>query len=488
MSILQAIILGIIQGLTEFLPISSSAHLVLAPYFLNWHFPVEQIFPFDVIVQLGTLLAVIIYFHQDLWAILKHFARGIIHLKPFETSEARMGWFLILATIPAGVVGLLIKKQVEAAFNSPLATGLFLLVTAAFLLLADWLGKRTRSSEDINWLDALVAGLFQAVAIFPGISRSGSTIAGGMLRGLDRPTAARFSFLMSVPVMLAAGLLSILDLRSMPGLGSFLLPLGLGFAAAALVGYFSIRWLIGFLGKHSLRGFAFYCIAVAVLTVGFWFFIDPQAGEASAVTYPQTYQVQLSSSLHWLGPYLNTCMLQRPQAGIIVHEVPSAQFDPQFTGISLRWGAPAEFSGRSYQLGSDSIVVIANPSNPATGLSYGQMVQIFNGQKKDWKVWTIPDGDDSLKIFEKDLLGTALTNPAALIAPDSAAVVSAVSSDPQAIGFVPNRMVNSSVKVLPISAGNSTPPAEPVLATLPGQPDGFQQAWLYCLQSALGGH
>ncbi len=269
MNLFQALILGIVQGLTEFLPISSSAHLVLVPYFLGWDktIPVEQIFPFGVLVQLGTLLAVIVYFWKDLWAILKAWFDGILRRKPFESAEARMGWYIILATIPAGIFGLLIKKQVEAAFNSPAATGLFLLVTAAFLVAAEIFGKSKRSLASIGWLDALVMGLFQAAAIFPGVSRSGSTITGGMLRGLDRPSAARFSFIMSIPIMLAAGILSLGDLSGLSTLQTFLPSLLVGFVAAAIFGFLSIRWLLNFLRTKPLIGFSIYCALLGIITL-----------------------------------------------------------------------------------------------------------------------------------------------------------------------------------------------------------------------------
>jgi undecaprenyl-diphosphatase len=267
MSILQAFILGIVQGLTEFLPISSSAHLVLVPFFLGWKIPADQEFPFDVLVQLGTLLAVIIYFRKDLWAIIVAFIQGLIQRKPFAEFDSRMGWYLILATIPASIIGLLIKDQVEAAFGSPVATGVFLFVTAFFLLLAEQIGKRTRPLESLTWKDALWVGIWQIISLFPGVSRSGSTIAGGMTRNLTRPAAARFSFLMMVPVMLAAGLLTTLDLLKVPNLSSFLPVMAIGFITAAIVGYIAIRWLLSFLVSHSLRWFAVYCIIVGAITL-----------------------------------------------------------------------------------------------------------------------------------------------------------------------------------------------------------------------------
>ncbi len=199
MSMLQAIILGIIQGLTEFLPVSSSAHLVLVPFFFGWSLPADQAFAFDVLVQMGTLLAVIVYFRKDLLQIVVGFLQGIIQRRPFGSPQANMGWYLILATIPAGIFGLLVKDKVEAAFQSPVATALFLLGTAAILFISEWIGKRTRPLESLTWKDALWIGCAQAISIFPGISRSGSTIAGGLLRNIERKSAARFSFLMSIP-------------------------------------------------------------------------------------------------------------------------------------------------------------------------------------------------------------------------------------------------------------------------------------------------
>ena len=269
MTLFQALILGIVQGLTEFLPISSSAHLVLVPFFLGWDqtIPADQIFPFGVLVQWGTLLAVILYFWKDLWTILKAWFTAVLHRRPFENADARMGWYIILATIPAGLFGLLIKDQVEAAFNSPAATGLFLLVTAALLTAAELFGKSRRDLTGITWLDALIIGLFQAVAIFPGVSRSGATITGGMLRGLDRASAARFSFIMSIPIMLAAGLLSMGDLTEVASLSSFLPALLAGLAAAAVFGFLSIKWLLNFLRTRRLIGFAVYCALLGIATL-----------------------------------------------------------------------------------------------------------------------------------------------------------------------------------------------------------------------------
>jgi undecaprenyl-diphosphatase len=268
MTLLQSIILGIVQGLTEFLPISSSAHLVLVPYLLNWNIPEEEAFIFDVLVQVATLIAVIAFFWKDLVAILQAWFQGLLRRKPFEGLLARQGWFILLATLPAGVIGLALKDLVEQAFASPTITALFLLFTPALLLIAERAGRRSRSMEALNWIDALWIGLGQALAILPGISRSGATISAGMTRDLERPTAARFAFLISIPIMLAAGLLAGLDLVQMDDFTQVLPVFIPGFIAAAVTGYLSIRWLLGYLVRHSLYGFAIYCLAIALLTLG----------------------------------------------------------------------------------------------------------------------------------------------------------------------------------------------------------------------------
>lgn len=267
MTFIQSLLLGIVQGLTEFLPVSSSAHLVLVPFVLNWTLDPTKAFIFDVLVQLGTLVAVIAYFWKDLLAIFEAVIAGIGNKKPFEEANSRLGWFIVLATIPAGLGGLLLKSKVEAAFANPIMTAVLLFVTAIMLTVAEIFSRKERDLESVSALDALVIGFFQLLAIFPGISRSGATISGGLSRRLKREAAARFAFLMSIPVMLAAGLLSVLDLVKIPDLGSFLPVLSIGFIAALVVGYLSIRWLLNFLKSRSLVPFAVYCAVVSVLTI-----------------------------------------------------------------------------------------------------------------------------------------------------------------------------------------------------------------------------
>ncbi|HUF40221.1 MAG TPA: undecaprenyl-diphosphatase UppP [Anaerolineales bacterium] len=263
MTVFQAIVLGIVQGLTEFLPISSSGHLVLVPALFGWEIPADQVFVFDVLVQLGTLAAVFVYFRSDLAAIVRGLLSALRDPSRRESPEVRLAGLLLLATVPAGLAGLVLKDAVEAAFDSERAVAYFLLVTAGLLVLAERSGRFRKDVEALTVSDALVIGCFQILSLFPGVSRSGSTIAGGLVRGLDRASAARFSFLMAVPVMLAAGALSALELKEVADLSGFLPALIAGMVSAAVIGYLAIGWLIRFLRRGSLYGFAVYVTALA---------------------------------------------------------------------------------------------------------------------------------------------------------------------------------------------------------------------------------
>ena len=273
MSLLQAFILGIIQGLTEFIPVSSTAHLLIGQKVLG--LPAnDAMFSFLVLVQIGTIISLFVYFWKDLISILVDTLKNLGGLRDFPSlpDNAKMGWYIMIATVPALLAGYLLKDAVEALFRLPLLEAAIRLFSAAVLLsLAEWLTQKDRQLDSMSWLDALVVGLFQIIAVFPGASRSGSTISGGMFRGFDRPSAARFAFLMSVPVMLAAGVYEMLDVIHMPGLAEFLPALAVGFITAAIVGWLAVRWLLSFLGKHSLYAFSIYCAVVGIIVLFFHF-------------------------------------------------------------------------------------------------------------------------------------------------------------------------------------------------------------------------
>lgn len=266
MTIFHAILLGILQGLTEFIPVSSTAHLLIGQKLLGLSAD-DAMFSFLVIVQLGTLVSLFAFYWKDLLAI----AKAVLNFRN-STPERNLGFYIIAATIPALLAGYLLKDAVEILFKQPmLEAGIRLLTAATLLTLAEWLAKKNRGLESMSWLDAFFIGAMQVIAVFPGASRSGATISGGMLRGFDRRSAARFAFLMSAPVMLAAGGYEMLDMIHMPNLGAFLPLLAAGFAAAAIVGWLAIKWLIGYLSKHSLYVFAAYCAIAGTIALALSF-------------------------------------------------------------------------------------------------------------------------------------------------------------------------------------------------------------------------
>lgn len=266
MTLFQALLLGIIQGLTEFIPVSSTAHLLIGQQILGIP-PSDLVFAFQVIIQVGTVLSLLVLFWGDLWSLVKAF-----FAKPFASPENRLAWNIIFATIPAALIGFLLRDVVEILFSQPLLQASIRLFSAAALLsLAEWLGKRVYQLESMTLLDAFIIGCFQIIAVFPGASRSGTTISGGMFRGFDRPSAARFAFLMSIPILLGAGGYQMVDVARLSGLPEFLPALALGFMAAAVVGWLAVRWLLRYLTQHSLYAFSVYCAVLGVIVLIFHF-------------------------------------------------------------------------------------------------------------------------------------------------------------------------------------------------------------------------
>ena len=272
MTFFQSIVLGIIQGLTEFIPVSSTAHLLIGQALLG--IPAgNKIFSFNVIIQLGTVAAMLLFLWKDLWHILRAFLLGIWQKQPSATHDSLLGWLVIVATIPALVVGFLLKDAMENLFRNPMLTAAIrLLISAVLMSTVEYFSRRERTLESASWIDALVIGFFQIFAIFPGASRSGSSIAGGLLRGFDRPSAARMAFLMSAPILTAAGAYETFNIIRMPGTTEFLPYLAVGFITAAIVGWFALKWLMGFLRYHSIYLFAAYCAVVGLICLTASFF------------------------------------------------------------------------------------------------------------------------------------------------------------------------------------------------------------------------
>jgi undecaprenyl-diphosphatase len=250
-----AITLGLVQGLSEFLPISSSAHLILTPWFLGWPDPGLT---FDVALHVGTLVAVALYFWRDWLALLRAAPRP-------RTPDGRLFWLLILGAIPGGIAGVLLDSFAEATLRSPLLIACTLTIMGLALFAADRWGKRDRSLHDIGPVDALLIGIAQAVAIIPGVSRSGITIALARMRGIERADAARFSFLLGSPVILGAALFKLRHLTDTPGVISG--PFFAGIITAAVVGVLSISILLRYLQHAGLGIFVIYRLLLAGLVI-----------------------------------------------------------------------------------------------------------------------------------------------------------------------------------------------------------------------------
>ncbi|NMB81978.1 MAG: undecaprenyl-diphosphatase UppP [Ignavibacteria bacterium] len=270
MEILEAIILGIIQGLTEFIPISSTGHLTVAGKLMNLisESKPEEWTAFIAVIQLGTLLAVIIYFWKDLLNILKDFISDVlVKRKSFsdQSQNSKMGWFIILATIPVVIIGLGFKDIIEGALTKNLyVISASLIVLALILAFAEKTGKFNRSSGDIKWYDAIIIGIAQSLALIPGSSRSGTTITAAIFLGFNRETAARFSFLMSIPAIAASGLLQFYQaLKYIDSNG--LVILALSTVVSAIFGYLSIEFLLRYLRKKSTLIFILYLIIVGII-------------------------------------------------------------------------------------------------------------------------------------------------------------------------------------------------------------------------------
>lgn len=259
MTIIEAIVLGIVQGLTEFLPISSTAHLRVVPALVGWEDPGAG---FTAVIQLGTLLAVLVYFWRDLAASAKGVARALRSAE--QSLEARLGVAILVGTVPISIAGLLLKEYIEGPFRSLWVIVGTLVGVALILVLAEAVGRRERFLQEVTWRDGLWVGICQAFALVPGVSRSGSTIAGALLLGFEREAAARFSFLLSIPSIFLAGVFELYTERHAL-LEQGALSVSIATVAAFISGYASIEFLLRFLRTRTLFVFILYRIALGLL-------------------------------------------------------------------------------------------------------------------------------------------------------------------------------------------------------------------------------
>lgn len=261
MNPLQAAILGIVQGLTEFLPVSSSGHLEITGQMILGHRPGAA---FIAVIQLGTMAAVLLYFRKDLLNMAKAFARGLVDKTARTATEWRLAWYIVIGTIPIGVFGLVFKDQIEAGQRLRVIAGA-LIVLGLLLLVAEKVGRKNRGLASLRLKDGLVIGTAQAAALVPGVSRSGATITAGLFLGLDRPTAARFSFLLSVPAVVLSGAFQLKDIGGAGGMGP--VPTVIATVMAFVSGYIAIAGLLKYLTTHSTMVFVIYRVAVGILVL-----------------------------------------------------------------------------------------------------------------------------------------------------------------------------------------------------------------------------
>jgi undecaprenyl-diphosphatase len=266
MTLLQAIVFGAVQGLTEFLPISSTAHLILLPWFMGWNDPGLE---FDVALHLGTLVALLVYFRAE-WLAL---ARSFVDLLRGNTKapNVRLVIFLVLATIPGGLAGLLLEDFVETRLRHPLVISAALIVLAGVLVIAERVGRRETTMENMSLADALTVGCAQAIALIPGVSRSGITITAALFRGMTRPAAARFSFLLSTPIIGGAVTKQMSDLLSTGVPQSEVPNFFAGIVAAGIVGYAAIAFLLRYLATRNTFVFVYYRVLLGIVVAAAYF-------------------------------------------------------------------------------------------------------------------------------------------------------------------------------------------------------------------------
>jgi undecaprenyl-diphosphatase len=259
MDSLQIVVLAIVQGITEFLPISSSGHLILVPYFTNWP---DQGLEFDLAVHIGTLTAIVAYFRRTLFAMARDWVRSVVQRR--EVGESRLAWAVLFGTIPAGLVGLAFRHDIETTLRSPFVVACTTIGYAVLLFVADRLGKQQRDERSIGWVDVVVIGCAQALSLVPGTSRSGVTITAGLFRNFSREAAARFSFLLAVPVMTAAGLSQVaeyagntapVDTRAML----------LGLVLSAVTGFACIHYFLKWLTRYGVLPYVLYRLVLGAV-------------------------------------------------------------------------------------------------------------------------------------------------------------------------------------------------------------------------------
>lgn len=267
MHIVHAIILGFVEGVTEFLPISSTGHLTIAEKLLGYQVDAPAITAFTAVVQIGAILAAVVYFWKDIIRIATAWVQGLGDASK-RTIDYRMGWYVIIGSIPVAVVGLLMKDVIETTLRGMWFVAAGLIIWSIVMLVADKLGQETRHEKDLTWKDALIIGSLQCFSVIPGVSRSGATIAAGLFRHIDRVTATRLSFFLGIPALIAAGGLQAATHASQISEHVGWVPMGVGILVSFGVGYVSIAWLLKFVSGHTFTPFVVYRLVLGFGIIG----------------------------------------------------------------------------------------------------------------------------------------------------------------------------------------------------------------------------
>jgi undecaprenyl-diphosphatase len=262
MNYLEAVILGIVEGLTEFLPVSSTGHLTIAEKMLGLEIDDEGVTAFTAVIQMGAIAAVIVYFFKDIVQIVAGWFRGLVKPEMRGSLDHRMGWYVIVGSIPIGIIGFLAKDLVSGPLRSLWWVGIGLVAWSGVMVFAERVGKQNRGEKRLSMRDAIIIGLAQCIALVPGVSRSGATISTGLLLNLDRVTATRLSFFLSIPALTAAGLY---ELKDIPGSGIGLGPTLVGTLVSFVVAYAAVAWLLKFVAHHSIVAFVPYRVVLGGL-------------------------------------------------------------------------------------------------------------------------------------------------------------------------------------------------------------------------------
>lgn len=432
---------------------------------------------------------------------------GIKKRDLFVLPESRLGWYVLLGTIPAGLTGIFLKNKVKETFNNPTVVALFLFGTACLLILAEVIGKKTRPLEEMNWQDSLWMGAFQAISIFPGISRSGSVISGGMISHFKRKDAARFSFLLAIPIMLAAGFLEFLDLLQIQELGSFFPVVLTGTVVAAVVGYLVITWMLNFLNQHSLYIFSAYCILLGSFVLAIHSLIPILSASAINQDPKAAAEIALPTSLTWLIPSINECnQMTSKQSFVYSFLVDTSQNEQT---ISIKTNTTDDSEKKYFVITKETYAVAVNRTNPISQLGKKQLGDIFSGRLTSWQQlidecplcinvndknllpqnpiqpWVYPPASLLQRIIHNLYLEHVIISASANIASDGAAAAEAISMNPAAVTILPGHWLNDQLKAIAIIGIAEIQTQSPILVSVNEAEVTNLEPFIICMQKKL---